>query len=127
MLHVSLHLLSFNFIAEYKILRLTGGLDRCSGRVEIHRNGTWGTVCDTSWQKEEATMACNMLDCGIVEHFTSFDPPFKHKSETLWYFSCARQSTNLWQCQEYINNEYLCKETNAAGLICNSKLFSFFF
>lgn len=109
------------FNKEYKALRLTGGLDRCAGRVEIHRNGRWGTVCDTCWQKEEATMACDMLNCGVVKHFVAFDPPFKHKNETLWYFICDQNSTNLWQCPEQINNGNLCKETKAAGLICNSK------
>ncbi|KAK9957096.1 hypothetical protein ABG768_011366 [Culter alburnus] len=108
--------------SEYKALRLTGGLDRCAGRVEIHRNGTWGTVCDTCWQKEEATMACDMLNCGVVKHFTAFDPPFKHKNETLWYFLCAQNNKNLWQCPEHINNAFVCKETKAAGLICNNSL-----
>ncbi|XP_039510163.1 T-cell differentiation antigen CD6-like isoform X2 [Pimephales promelas] len=108
--------------SEYKALRLTGGLDRCAGRVEIHRNGRWGTVCDTCWHKEEATMACDMLNCGMVKHFTAFDPPLKHKNESLWYFICNQNSKNLWECPDYIDNEYLCKETNAAGLICNNSL-----
>ncbi|XP_067282321.1 T-cell differentiation antigen CD6-like [Pseudorasbora parva] len=108
--------------SEYKALRLTGGLDRCAGRVEIHRNGRWGTVCDTCWQKEEAAMACDMLNCGIVKNFTAFDPPFKHKNEAHWYFICAQNSKNLWQCPEQINNEFLCKESKAAGLICNNSL-----
>ncbi|XP_077078660.1 T-cell differentiation antigen CD6-like isoform X3 [Siphateles boraxobius] len=108
--------------SEYKALRLTGGLDRCAGRVEIHRNGRWGTVCDTCWQMEEATMACDMLNCGMVKYFTAFDPPFRHKNESLWYFICDQNSKNLWQCPEHIDNEYLCKETKAAGLICNNSL-----
>lgn len=107
--------------SEYKALRLTGGLDRCSGRVEFHRNGRWGTVCDTCWQKQEAAMACDMLKCGGLRQFTAFDPPFMHKNETHWYFYCATNNNNLWQCQEVANNPYLCKESKAAGLICNSK------
>lgn len=118
-LHVCSHVSHFN--EEYKALRLTGGLDRCAGRVEIHRNGRWGTVCDTCWHKEEATMACDMLNCGMVKHFTAFDPPFKHKNESLWYFQCDQNSKNLWQCAEYIDNKFACKEAKAAGLICNSK------
>ncbi|XP_057210413.1 antigen WC1.1-like [Triplophysa rosa] len=106
--------------SEYKALRLTGGLDRCSGRVEFHHNGTWGTVCDTCWQKEEAAMACGMLKCGAVRQFTAFDPPFMHKNETLWYFLCL--SDNLWQCQEFSNHPLLCKDSKAAGLICNNSL-----
>ncbi|KAK2887320.1 hypothetical protein QQF64_013611 [Cirrhinus molitorella] len=108
--------------SEYKALRLTGGLDRCSGRVEVHRNGSWNTVCDTSWQKEEAAMACNMLNCGTANQFTAFVPAFKHKNGSLWYFICPPNSANLWECSEHINNKYLCIEAKAAGLICNNSL-----
>ncbi|XP_016357863.1 antigen WC1.1-like [Sinocyclocheilus anshuiensis] len=108
--------------SEYKVLRLTGGLDRCSGRVEVHRNGSWGTVYDMSWQKEEAKMACNMLNCGEVKQFTAFDPFFERNNGSRWYFYCPKNSTDLWQCSEYINILHLYKETKAAGLICNNSL-----
>ncbi|XP_043073398.1 T-cell differentiation antigen CD6-like isoform X2 [Puntigrus tetrazona] len=108
--------------SEYKALRLTGGLDRCSGRVEVHRNGSWGTVCDTSWQKEEGAMACKMLNCGEVKQFTAFDPAFKHKHGSLWYFYCLNKTADLWHCIEYINVLHFCMETKAAGLICNNSL-----
>ncbi len=110
-----------HFNEEYKALRLTGGLDRCSGRVEVHRNGSWGTVHDESWQKEEGTMACKMLNCGEVKQFTAFDPGFKHKNGSLWYFMCFGGTTDLWRCSEFINIPHLSRETKAAGLICNSK------
>ncbi|XP_073678463.1 T-cell differentiation antigen CD6-like [Garra rufa] len=109
--------------SEYKALRLTGGLDRCSGRVEVHRNGSWGTVCYDSWQKEEATMACNMLNCGMAKQFTAFDRPFKHKNGSFWFFYiCSKNNKNLWECSEHINNPFLCREAKAAGLICNNSL-----
>ncbi|XP_062842227.1 T-cell differentiation antigen CD6-like [Trichomycterus rosablanca] len=109
--------------SEYKDLRLTGGLDRCSGRVEIHRNGSWGTVCDTCWDKEEATMACKMLGCGGVKQFKYFQPKFMHTNETRWYFQCGKEHNILWDCKEYSGIKFiLCKDTAAAGLICNGSL-----
>ncbi|XP_051991140.1 deleted in malignant brain tumors 1 protein-like [Xyrauchen texanus] len=107
--------------SEYKALRLTGGLDRCSGRVEIHRNGSWGTVCDTCWGKEEGGMACDMLNCGGLKKSSLFDIPFKHKNGTHWYFQCESSFKNLWQCIEY-TVEHICIDSNAAGLICNNSL-----
>ncbi|KAM4631464.1 T-cell differentiation antigen CD6-like [Polymixia lowei] len=105
--------------SEMRAVRLTGGLDRCSGKVEIHRNGTWGTVCDNSWAKEEASMTCSMLNCGEKsERYSRFDPPLNHNNGTLWYYMCAPHHQNLWQCHEYINIPHLCKDSKAAGLIC---------
>ncbi|XP_029919672.1 T-cell differentiation antigen CD6-like isoform X2 [Myripristis murdjan] len=109
--------------SEMRAVRLTGGLDRCAGRVEVHRNGTWGTVCDISFQKEEATMTCSMLNCGKeAEKFSQFDHPFAHVNGSQWYYMCSSEHTNLWQCMEFINNKNLCKGTKAAGLICKGSL-----
>ncbi|KAK2836338.1 hypothetical protein Q7C36_014207 [Tachysurus vachellii] len=108
--------------SEYKALRLTGGLDHCSGRVEIHRNGTWGTVCEECWDKEEASMACEMLGCGRPKQYTAFEPPFKHTNNTRWYYQCFKSPT-LWDCKEHdASKRNLCPDLKAAGLICSHSL-----
>eukprot|EP00064_Thunnus_orientalis_P019166 superscaffoldBa00004675_g19280 len=106
--------------SEMRAVRLTGGLDRCSGKVEIHRNGSWGTVCDNCWDKDMASMVCSMLQCGSEPlQYTQFLPPPTHNNGTLWYYLCSSNSKNLWQCKEFINHPYLCKDSKASSLICN--------
>ncbi|XP_056153969.1 deleted in malignant brain tumors 1 protein-like [Lampris incognitus] len=105
--------------SEMRAVRLTGGLDRCAGKVEVHRNGTWGTVCDPCWDKEMASMVCTMLKCGNESlEYTRFDPPLEHNNGSLWFYTCYANHKDLWECDEYINNIHLCKDTRAAGLIC---------
>ncbi|XP_017310787.1 antigen WC1.1 [Ictalurus punctatus] len=109
--------------SEYKALRLTGGLDHCSGRVEIHRNDSWSTVCDDCWAKEEASMACAMLGCGEAKQFTAFKTPFTHTNGTRWYYWCSKDHKILWECKEIeATSTSLCEDPKAAGLICTNSL-----
>ncbi|PIK38170.1 putative scavenger receptor cysteine-rich domain-containing group B protein-like, partial [Apostichopus japonicus] len=42
-------------------VRLVSGTTDFEGRIEIFINGAWGTICDDSWGKDEADVACRQL------------------------------------------------------------------
>ena len=39
-------------------IRLKGGPDNSSGRVEIQRDDVWGTICDDLWDINDANVVC---------------------------------------------------------------------
>lgn len=54
-------LLSFSSTSDFSI-RLIGGKDNSSGRVEVTRdNITWGTICDDFWNDVNANVLCRQL------------------------------------------------------------------
>ncbi|KAL3984177.1 proto-oncogene serine/threonine-protein kinase Pim-2 [Sarotherodon galilaeus] len=109
--------------SEMRGLRLTGGMDRCSGKLEVHRNGSWWMVCDNCWDEHLASVVCSMLGCGDkVEQYSQFNPPLTHNNGTLFYYNCKSRNQNLWECMEYINHRFLCKDSKASGVICKGSL-----
>ena len=54
---------SFSFAAPCTDgqLRLAGGNVYNEGRVEICLNNEWGTICDDSWNTNDANVACSIL------------------------------------------------------------------
>ncbi|XP_058475415.1 deleted in malignant brain tumors 1 protein-like isoform X1 [Solea solea] len=109
--------------SEMRAIRLSGGLDRCAGKLEVHRNGTWGTVCDNCWNNHMASMVCSMLQCGAEPlKFTQFVPPLAHNDAPLWFYQCSPAEQSLWQCREIVNSAHACSGSKASGVICNGSL-----
>ena len=42
-------------------IRLSEGLTALEGRVEVCRNGSWGTVCISGWNTNDARVVCRQL------------------------------------------------------------------
>ena len=45
----------------YGDVRLADGSDSSEGRVEICINNEWGTVCDDSWDDNDAVVVCRQV------------------------------------------------------------------
>ncbi|KAM5140141.1 LOW QUALITY PROTEIN: scavenger receptor cysteine-rich domain-containing protein SCART1 [Callospermophilus lateralis] len=84
---------------EEGAVRVRGGKDGCSGRVELWHRGSWGTVCDDSWDLADAEVVCRQLGCGQAVD-AGWGAAFGPGSRPVWLdeVGCRGSEASLWGC-----------------------------
>ncbi|XP_053416149.1 T-cell differentiation antigen CD6 isoform X5 [Nycticebus coucang] len=105
--------------AENRALRLMDGGGPCAGRVEMLERGQWGSVCDDTWDLEDAHVVCRQLGCGWAVqalpglHFTPGRGPI-HRDQV----NCSGAEAYLWDCPGLPGDHY-CGHKEDAGVVCS--------
>ncbi|XP_067319356.1 deleted in malignant brain tumors 1 protein-like [Anolis sagrei] len=100
--------------------RLVNGPDHCSGRVEVFRNGTWGTVCDDGWDLRDAQVVCRELGCGEAvsapeeAHFGKGKDPI-----LINEVQCNGTEVSLYNCFYKMHTLYECRHEEDASVVCS--------
>ncbi|XP_038072278.1 uncharacterized protein LOC119740886 isoform X2 [Patiria miniata] len=105
---------------DYAELRLIGGRTPNEGRIEIFLNGTWGTLCDSSWGQEEARVACRQLGFpGVVEATTSQSYGNGSGPIHLDNIVCSSTDNSLESCQHSGVGVHACNHTMDVAVVCS--------
>ncbi|XP_030635156.1 scavenger receptor cysteine-rich type 1 protein M130-like [Chanos chanos] len=100
-------------------LRLMGGEDQCSGRLEVYHNGTWGSVCDDLWDMRDAQVVCRQLGCGQALRADG-SVVSGHGEDTVWLsrVECRGSEFQLWDCSLSLKNHTDCSKERHAKVTC---------
>ncbi|XP_008562509.1 PREDICTED: T-cell differentiation antigen CD6-like, partial [Galeopterus variegatus] len=104
---------------ENRALRLVDGGGPCAGRVEMLERGQWGSVCDDTWDLEDAHVVCRQLSCGWAVqalpglHFAPGRGPI-HRDQV----NCSGTEAYLWDCPGLPGDHY-CGHKEDAGVVCS--------
>ena len=101
-------------------VRLAGGSRPYQGRVEIFFRGSWGTVCDDSWDLTDARVVCRELGFSraVSAHRSAH---FGEGTGPIWLddVRCTGSESRLDQCGHRGVGSHNCDHDEDAGVVCS--------
>ena len=110
----------FQFSALTLPIRLQGpSSGKGRGRVEVYYSGRWGTVCDDSWDKKDAVVACRQLGYdNAVRSLRGGQVPNGRGQIWLDDVACTGNEQSLMACSHRGFGSHNCRHTEDAGVEC---------
>ena len=101
-------------------LRLVNGTNLFEGRVEVFHDGVWGTVCDNSWDANDARAVCTDLGFPYDEAQAKTGAFFGPGSGPIWLdnVACTERVSRLYNCGHRGWGVEDCSHGDDAGVIC---------
>ena len=106
-------------------MRLRDGSSPREGRVEVQYNGIWGTVCDDSWDIDDATVVCQQLGFRHAARASSHaEFGQAGSSQPIWLdeVACAGTEEALGDCASDGWGTHDCSHYEDAGVVCEGNV-----
>ena len=96
-----------------------GGSSDSEGRVEVSYNGEWGTVCDDSWDTNDASVVCRSLGfADALEAVSSAGFGQGTGTIVLDDVNCSGNESSLFECSNQGLGVSNCGHSEDAGVRC---------
>ena len=101
-------------------VRLANGRRSSEGRVEVLVRGTWGTVCNNSFDILDANVICRMLGFAGAKKASCCTQPYLNETGPIWLddLRCSGNETTINQCPHSGNGSHNCGHSQDAGVDC---------
>ncbi|XP_022086818.1 neurotrypsin-like [Acanthaster planci] len=108
-------------LPKMNTVRLVGGSNNSSGRVEVYRNNTWGSICDNDWDINDAAVVCRFLGFSGAQAAKS-GAYFGQGSGPVHMdgVACTGTEGSFGDCPSSCWEEPQCSHSQDAGVICES-------
>ncbi|KAJ8311383.1 LOW QUALITY PROTEIN: hypothetical protein KUTeg_010738 [Tegillarca granosa] len=116
---------AYNVTTQIRLVNSYSNSYNGFGRVEVYHNGTWGTVCDDSFDHIDAVVICGMLgytDTSIVRYYSS--GYFGQGSGQIWLddLNCYGYEKDISQCGSGGWGNHNCGHGEDVGVSCTVRL-----
>ncbi|KAL3892089.1 hypothetical protein ACJMK2_004326, partial [Sinanodonta woodiana] len=104
-------------------VRLVGGQNQYEGRVEVYYNGSWGTVCDDSWDNNDAAVVCRMLGYSTIGASAVCCAGFGSNSYLRIFLDevmCRGNESSIYNCIHNAWYSHDCTHSEDAGVRCGN-------
>ncbi|KAK3589457.1 hypothetical protein CHS0354_030578 [Potamilus streckersoni] len=100
-------------------IRLVNGPSPSEGRIEIFKDGMWGTVCDDGWDNNDAKVICRMLNYLGGTAYSQSKYGHGIGDILLDNVECSGLEQSITDCRFPGWNQHDCDHQHDAGVFCN--------
>ncbi|MBN3314622.1 C163A protein, partial [Atractosteus spatula] len=102
--------------------RIVGGEDPCSGRVEVQFGDEWGTLCDSGWDLQDASVVCRQLQCGEAVAIPG-GARYGEGKGPVWdkQLDCQGNESLVFECPVSTEKTQNCSHRNYASVVCSGQ------